>query len=188
MNHVKKMKPSQIEKKPSVKKSKASAQRAQKRAAARKARKTKLLALLSRYDKALKDGRPVISAKLLSSFRLLKVSKPDIEQMRSLSKALAKAEAAVARQRENLVSLRVANGKTGSQTGIAANEKKLNDAIAQLKKAQIAEQQFFLTLTRAQANNGSCPFCSVDRISVDSHVMDVHPPRWGEYITLLGKI
>jgi len=188
MNHVKKMKSSQTQNKLPVKKSKASAQRAQKRAAARKARKKKLLALLSRYDKALKDGRSGMSAKILTSFRLLKVGKPDIEQMRSLSKALVKAEMAVVKQRENLASLRVANGKTGSQTGIAATEKKLNDAMAQLKKAQIAEQQFFLTLTRAQANNASCPFCSVDRISVDSHVMDVHPPRWGEYLTLLGKI
>ena len=183
-----KPKPNQIQKKPSVKKSKASAQRAQKRAAARKARKTKLLVLLSRYDKALKEGRSGISAKILSSFRLLKVSKPDIAQMRSLSEALNKAETAVSKQRETLESLRAAGGQAGSQAGIAGTEKKLNDATVRLKKAQIAEQQFFLALTRAQANNASCPFCAVERISVDSHVMDMHPPRWGEYLTLLGKI
>ncbi len=176
-----------IKKAPSAKKSKANALRSKKRAAARKARKVKLLALLHRYDRALKERRPKLSEKLLGHFKLLKVAKTDIAQMRDLSSALTKAENAVAKQRENLSAMQNKKGSANSG-GITSAEKKLNDATTQLKRAQKAEQEFFLAITRAQAKNASCPFCSVDRISVDSHVMDVHPPRWGEYLTLLEKI
>jgi len=67
-------------------------------------------------------------------------------------------------------------------------EKKLGEAQQRLKKAQIAEQALFAALIKKQTKNGVCPFCQIKRISVDSHVMDMHPPRWGEYLTLLGKL
>jgi len=171
--------------KPAVKKSKANALRAKKRAAARKMRKNKMLTLLSRYDRAVKEGRPKATQKLLGQFKLLKMGNTDIEKMRNLSSALQKAESAVARQQQAVDS--PAPGKSRKSAPDVA-QKKLNDAIAQLKKAQIAEQEFFLEYTRAQAKNASCPFCSIDRISVDSHVMDVHSSRWGEYLHWLGNI
>lgn len=170
------------------------AQRAKKRAAARKVRKNKLLTLLSRYDKAVKIGDKRVAAKLLSMFKSDQLFKADIGEMRLIMGELNKSLAAVDKQLKQFPSQHIddKNKRTPppdkNLKGVGAAQKKLGEAQQRLKRAQTSEQAFFATLTKKQAKNGICPFCKIKRISVDTHVMDMHPPQWGEYLTMLGKI
>jgi len=174
---------------------KGNAQRAKKRAAARKVRKNRLLTLLSWHDKAVKEGNKKAASKLLGAFKADQLVRSDIDEMRSIVGELNKALAAVDKQIKQIPAQDVKGEKNKlapSPERISKNrasvEKKLGEAQQRLKKAQTAEQAFFAALTKKQAKNGTCPFCQIKRISVDSHVMDMHPPRWGEYLTMLGKL
>jgi transposase len=174
---------------------KGNAQRARKRAAARKVRKNKLLTLLARYDKAVKEGNKKATSKLFAAFNASQLVRSEIDEMRAVVAELNSALSAVDKQ----IKKNPAQETKGEKSKLAPSperilknrvsaEKKLGEAQQRLKRAQTAEQAFFATLTKKQAKNGVCPFCQIKRISVDSHVMDMHPPRWGEYLTLLGKL
>jgi hypothetical protein len=174
---------------------KGNAQRARKRAAARKARKNKLLTLLARHDKAVKEGNKKTASKLFAAFKADQLVRSEIDEMRAVVGELNKALRAVDKQIKQIL----AQDIKGEKNKLAPSperipkdrvsaEKKLGEAQQRLKNAQTAEQAFFAALTKKQAKNGVCPFCQIKRISVDSHVMDMHPPRWGEYLTLLGKL
>ena len=175
-----------------AKNKKGNAQRAKKRAAARKVRKNKLLTLLVRHDRAVKEGNDKTASKLFAAFKANQLVRPDIDRMRTVVGELNKALRAVDKQtpaqdikgKEN----KLAPSLERTPKDRAPVEKKLGEAQQRLKRAQTAEQAFFATITKKQAKNGVCPFCQIKRISVDSHVMDMHPPRWGEYLTLLGKL
>lgn len=174
-------------------KSKANALRAKKRAAARKARKQCLIALLSQHDQALKAGRSKMAAKFAASLRKAKVGKPELARMRTVLADQQRAEKAVEKQAtlinalaagEKAANMAAESSKT--QRDMAIAEKKRSDAVTQLKRAQTAEQAFFAEIMKL-AKNGVCPYCAVERLSIDSHVMDMHSPQWGEYLSLLGK-
>lgn len=174
---------------------KGNAQRAKKRAAARKVRKNKLLTLLVWHDKAVKVGNKKSASKLFAAFKADQLGRSDIDEMRAVVGELNKALLAVDKQTKQISALDIKSDKSklaSPPEGIPKDRmpagKKLGEAQQRLKKAQTAEQAFFATLTKKQAKNGVCPFCQIKRISVDSHVMDMHPPRWGEYLTLLGKL
>jgi len=174
---------------------KANAMRARKRAAARKVRKNKLLTLLAWHDKAVKEGNRKTASKLFAAFRADQLVRSDIDEMRSVVGELNKAFRAVDKQTQQIPAPVVEGEKNKavlSPERLAKDrrsmEKKLGEAQQRLKKAQIAEQALFAALIKKQTKNGVCPFCQIKRISVDSHVMDMHPPRWGEYLTLLGKL
>jgi len=171
---------------------KGNAQRAKKRAAARKVRKNKLLTLLVWHDKAVKVGNKKAASKLFATFKAGQLARPDIDEMRAVVGELNKALLAVDKQAQAQSIKRDKNERISSPGKIpkiqVPVEKKLGEAQQRLKKAQTAEQAFFAALTKKQAKNGVCPFCQIKRTSVDSHVMDMHPPRWGEYLTLLGKL
>ena len=174
---------------------KGNAQRAKKRAAARKVRKNKLLTLLVWHDKAVKVGNKKTATKLFATFRADQLVRSDIDEMRAVVGELNKALLAVDKQTKQIPAQDIKREKNKPASSPermpkdrAPAEKKLGEAQQRLKKAQTAEQAFFAALTKKQAKNGVCPFCQIKRISVDSHVMDMHPPRWGEYLTLLGKL
>ncbi len=174
---------------------KGNAQRAKKRAAARKARKNKLLTLLARHDKAVKIGNKKAASKLFAVFKADQLVRSEIDEMRTVVGELNKALGAVDKQTKQIPAQDTKGKKNKHSPSLeriskdrGPVEKKLGEAQQRLKKAQTAEQAFFATLTKKQAKNGVCPFCQIKRISVDSHVMDMHPPRWGEYLTLLGKL
>jgi hypothetical protein len=174
---------------------KGNAQRAKKRAAARKVRKNKLLTLLVWHDKAVKVGNKKAASKLFATFKADQLLKSDIDEMRAVVGELNKALYAVEKQAKQIPAqdIKRKNNKLApsperTPKNRVSAEKKLGEAQQRLKKAQTAEQAFFAALTKKQAKNGACPFCQIKRISVDSHVMDMHPPRWGEYLTLLGKL
>ncbi len=178
-----------------AKSKKGNAQRARKRAAARKVRKNKWLTWLAWYDKAVKQGNKKATTKLLSAFRADQLSRLEMDQMRSVVGELNKAFAAVDKQLQKLPAEDGKGGKGKLEPSLEnlpkdqrSAQKKLGEAQQRLKKAQTAEQAFFADLTKKQAKNSVCPYCKIKRISVDSHVMDMHPPRWGEYLTLLGKL
>ncbi len=174
-------------------KSKANALRAKKRAAARKARKQRLIALLNQHDQALKAGKSKMAAKFAAALRKEKVGKPELATMRTVIEDQNKAEKAVEKQTALLNALAATkqgvkkaaeNPKTRREIAVA--EKKRSDAVIQLKRAQQAEQVFFAAMMKL-TKNGVCPFCGTERLSIDSHVMDMHPPQWGEYLSLLGR-
>ncbi len=174
---------------------KGNALRAKKRAAARKARKNKLLTLLAWHDKAVKEGNRKAASKLFAAFRADQLVRADVDEMRDVVGELNKAFRAVDKQTKQILAPVVEGEKNKvapSPEKLAkdqrSTEKKLGEAQQRLKKAQTAEQAFFAALIKKQTKNGVCPFCQKKRVSVDSHVMDMHPPRWGEYLTLLGKL
>ena len=174
---------------------KGNAQRARKRAAARKVRKNKLLILLARYDKAVKEGNKKATSKLFATFNASQLVRSQIDEMRVVVAELNSALGAVDKQIKKNPAQETKGGKhklATSHERIPKDrvpvEKKLGEAQQRLKRAQTAEQAFFSALTKKQAKNGICPFCKIKRIAVDSHVMDMHPPHWGEYLTLLGKL
>ena len=174
---------------------KGNAQRARQRAAARKVRKTKLLKLLAWHDKAVKEGNKKAAAKLFGTFKADQVVKSEIDEMRVVVSELNGALLSVDKQIKKIPAQKIKGGKNKLEPSFERSpknqvsvEKKLGEAQQRLKKAQTAEQAFFASLTKKQAKNGVCPFCEIKRISIDSHVMDMHPPRWGEYLTLIGKL
>lgn len=174
-------------------KSKANALRAKKRAAARKARKQRLIALLYKYDQARKAGLHKKAASFAAALRKEKAGKLETDKMRTVVEDQQKAEKAVEKQAA-LLNVLVSTKETEksmmatpkSQRTFAVAEKKHADAVIQLKRAQQAEQAFFAMMMKL-AKNGVCPFCGTERLSIDSHVMDMHPPQWGEYLGLLGR-
>ena len=174
---------------------KGNALRAKKRAAARKARKNKLLTLLLWHDKAVKEGNRKTTSKTFAAFKADQLGRSDIDEMRAVVGELNKALRAVEKQAKKIPDpdkegekTRVVLSPEKSSKDRRSTEKKLGEAQQRLKKAQTAEQAFFAALLKKQTKNGVCPFCQIKRISVDSHVMDMHPPRWGEYLALLGKL
>ena len=174
-------------------KSKANIQRAKKRATARKARKRRLIALLNQHDQALKAGKSKIAAKFAAALRKEKVGKLELPKMRAVVDNQYKAEMALEKQtakREEIGKVKRGAKRVVStqkpQREIAVAEKKQADAVIQLKRAQKAEQEFFAALMKL-TKNGVCPFCEVERLSIDTHVMDVHPPQWGEYLSWLER-
>jgi hypothetical protein len=174
---------------------KANALRAKKRAVARKVRKNKLLTLLVWHDKAVKDGNEKTASKLFAAFKADQLVRSDIDKMRAVVGELSKAFQAVDKQAKKIPAPDIESEKnkiTASPDKLTKDrrsiEKKLGEAQQRLKKAQTAEQGFFAALIKKQTKNGVCPFCQIKRVSVDSHVMDMHPPHWGEYLTLLGKL
>lgn len=186
--------PSKTKPAPQPRKSKATALRAKKRAVARKARKQRLIGLLNRHDQALKAGRSKMVAKFASALRKEKAGKHELTQMREVIDNLRKAEKSIEKQTSIVntlaaekVDAKNVNSKPNSQREVAVAEKKKADAVTRLKRAQQAEQEYFAALMK-KTKNGVCPFCDAERLSIDSHVMDMHPPRWGEYLDKLGKI
>lgn len=174
-------------------KSKANALRAKKRAAARKARKQRLIALLYKYDQALKAGKSKVAEKFAAALRKEKAGKLELIRMRTVLANQQKAEKAVEKLTTLLNTLvagekdvKKAAGSPRVKREIAVAEKKHSDAVVALKRAQKAEQTFFAEMMKL-TKNGVCPYCSVERLSIDSHVMDMHPPQWGEYLHFLGK-
>ena len=177
-----------------AKSKKSNAQRAKQRAAARKVRKNKLLTLLSWYDKSLKEGNKKAVAKLLAAFKAAQLARPDIDRLRTVVNELKRALESVDKQIKKFPTditrsekNKPAPSRERNQKELKAAEKKLGEAQQRLKKAQTAEQVYFADITKKQAKNGACPFCQIKRISVDSHVMDMHSHRWGEYLTMLEK-
>lgn len=175
-------------------KSKANALRAKKRAAARKARKQRLIVLLNKHDQALKAGKSKMATKYAAALRKEKVGKPELGRMRTVVEDQLKAEKGVEKQTELLNALATEKEgekkearKSKAKREIAVAEKKCSDAVIQLKRAQQAEQTFFAAMMKL-TKNGACPFCGTERLSIDSHVMDMHPPQWGEYLSLLGRL
>jgi paraquat-inducible protein B len=132
---------------------------------------------------------------LFAAFKADQLVRSEIDEMRAVVSDLNKALSAVDKQTKQIPAQNIKCGKNKLASATertpkegASSQKKLGEAQQRLKKAQTVEQAFFATLTKKQAKNGVCPFCQIKRISVDSHVMDMHPPRWGEYLTLLGKL
>lgn len=132
--------------------------------------------------------------KFASALRKEKVGKRELTGMREVIDNLRKAEISIEKQTSivNALSAEKAdvkrvNSKQNSQRELEVAEKKKADAVTRLKRAQRAEQEYFAALMKL-TKNGVCPFCAVERLAIDSHVMDMHPPQWGEYLVQLGKI
>ncbi len=179
---------------PPPKKSKTNALRAKKRAVARKTRKQRLIGLLNRHDQALKAGRSKMVVKFAAALRKEKVGKHELTRMREVIDNLRKAENSIEKQTSifsaltaEKVDAKRVHSKQTSPREVGVAEKKKADAVTRLKRAQQAEQEYFAALMK-KTKNGVCPFCAVERLSIDSHVMEMHPPQWGEYLNQLGKI
>ena len=174
-------------------KSKANTLRAKKRAAARKARKQRLISLLYKHDQALKAGKSKMAEKFATALRKEKAGKPELIRMRTVLADQQKAEKAVEKLTTLINALAAEEKDTKKAAGlpkakreIAIARKKHSDAVISLKRAQKAEQTFFAEMVKL-TKNGVCPYCAVERLSIDSHVMDMHPPQWGEYLNYLEK-